>query len=492
MAYNLVTLHDQLVRYTSFEDDDFVLRMEANEAAIYGQRALNLLHEAKSVLCEKYAVQIPDRVVVEIFPQQKDFAIRTFGMPGGSGYLGVCFGRLITANSPASQGSSPSNWQAVLWHEFCHVVTLEKTKNRMPRWLSEGISVYEERQRQAGWGEQMTPQYREMILGEELTPVSQLSGAFLRPKSPVHLQFAYYESSLVVEYLIERYGLEILQRILDDLGAGLPINETLQRYTGSIDALDAEFAKYARERAHQVAPDLDFHREALPAPPTLVSLDILLKKQPNNYWALKQKAQLLMEAEQWSAAKEILKRLHQAYPQDPTSGNATLQLAKLYGEIDDVDSQRKMLQAAVDLDADNVGSLQALAELQAAGQDWPALAETCERIIAVNPFLSQPHTYLATAAQATDRPDLAVLALQAKVQLDPVDPAGNYFALADSLTKAGRTKEAKRQVLKALELAPRYFEAQQLLLNLSSSDEQSSIESSEPVVEPRARRRPAR
>ena len=130
--------------------------------------------------------------------------IRTFGLPGGDGFLGVCFGRVITANSPASRGNSPANWEAVLWHEFCHVVTLEKTRNKMPRWLSEGISVYEERQANSTWGQTMTPVYRQMILEGELTPVSRLSGAFLQPKSAMHLQFAYFESSLVVEFLIKR------------------------------------------------------------------------------------------------------------------------------------------------------------------------------------------------------------------------------------------------------------------------------------------------
>ena len=32
----------------------------------------------------------------------------------------------FTANSPAAQAGHPANWQAVLWHEFCHVVTLQK------------------------------------------------------------------------------------------------------------------------------------------------------------------------------------------------------------------------------------------------------------------------------------------------------------------------------------------------------------------------------
>ena len=52
----------------------------------------------------------------------------------------------------------------------------------------------------------MDPKFRAMILGEDLTPVSRLSGAFLKPASQRHLQFAYFESSLVVEYLVERYG----------------------------------------------------------------------------------------------------------------------------------------------------------------------------------------------------------------------------------------------------------------------------------------------
>ena len=63
------------------------------------------------------------------------------------------------------------------------------------------------------------------------------------------MQFAYFESSLVVEYLVEKYGLETLKRVLVDLGVGMPINESLARYAGSIEALDAEFAQYARRRA---------------------------------------------------------------------------------------------------------------------------------------------------------------------------------------------------------------------------------------------------
>ena len=235
MAFNLKTLQTRLAQFTTIEVPGFIIRMDAREAKIYGPHVVELLEEAMATLSEKYDVSLEQPVTVEIFPQQSDFAIRTFGLPGGDGFLGVCFGSLITANSPASQGDSPSNWQSVLWHEFCHVITLNKTRNRMPRWLSEGISVFEELQRNPSWGQRMNPTYKAMLLGEDFVPLSQLSQAFLRPKSGVHLQFAYYESSLAVRYLIETHGYPLLLKLLDDLGMGVPIDEAfapVRRYGG--------------------------------------------------------------------------------------------------------------------------------------------------------------------------------------------------------------------------------------------------------------------
>ena len=39
----------------------------------------------------------------------------------------------------------------------------------------------------------------------------------MRPKSGAHLQFAYFESSLVVEWLLERWGPEKMKQLLADL-----------------------------------------------------------------------------------------------------------------------------------------------------------------------------------------------------------------------------------------------------------------------------------
>jgi len=65
--------------------------------------------------------------------------------------------------------------------------------------------------------------------------------------------------------------------------------------------------------------------------------------------------------------------------------------------------------------------------------------------------------------------DTAVKAFHAVVALKPVDQAGAYTDLAESYLKNGRRAEARKQVLAALEIAPSYQRAQDLLLAIAES-----------------------
>ncbi|MGI9517740.1 MAG: tetratricopeptide repeat protein [Pirellulaceae bacterium] len=474
VAYNLVTLGNDLDDFAVLQRDGFILRMEPHEASVYGTEVLDLLVAARSELSSKYDVQVAEPIFVEIFPKQKDFAIRTFGLPGGAGYLGVCFGRVITMNSPATQSRTGSNWKAVLWHEFCHVVTLQKTSNKMPRWLSEGISVYEESQRDPAWGQSMTPEYREMILGDDLTPVSELSGVFLKPDSGQHLQFAYYESSLVVEYLIEKYGVDTLKRILDDLQMGMPINDTLGRYTGDVKLLDKEFADYARQRARDLAPLADWEQPELPASATLEQWQQWNDDHPDNFYGLKAVATLLVREQKWDEAESVLQRLLEVFPDYRGSDNAYSLLAVVARGRGDTDREIEMLQKSADLQSGAIDVYQRVASLASEREDWTDVIRQAGRLLAVNPLVPGPHRLLAHAAEQTGDHVSAVKSLQALTQLDPIDPAETYFRYAQALYRNGQTEMARRQVLKCLEEAPRYREAHQLLLELKAADKEIS------------------
>jgi tetratricopeptide (TPR) repeat protein len=483
VAYNLVTLRDRLAGFRTLEDDGFIVRMDTREADLYGQRVLALLRRARKTLGEKYGIMLKEPVIVEIFPQRKEFAVRTFGMPGADGFLGVCFGRVITANSPASQGESPSNWEAVLWHEICHVVTLTKTHNKMPRWLSEGISVYEEEQEDATWGESLSPQFREMILGDALTPLSQLSSAFLAPETPRHLQFAYYESALAVDFFVRRFGPEALRGLLDDLGAGVPINEALPRQTKkSLEQLDRDFAGFAHERAKSVAPDLTWEEPDLPADADSAAVAAWLEKHPKSFWGQRRLAARLVIEEKWPQAKDVLDKLKGLYPEYVGPENAYVLLATVSKRLTEPAAEHAVLEELAQRDGSASPAYLRLMELDESAADWRGLAKNARRLLAVNPLIPTPHRQLARASEQLGERDEAVTAYRALSLLDDTDPADVHYRLAKLLSQSGKPDEARREVLKSLEEAPRFRDAHRLLLELVDKDKPAAAS---PPVSPR-------
>ena len=62
---------------------------------------------------------------------------------------------------------------------------------------------------------------------------------------------------------------------------------------------------------------------------------------------------------------------------------------------------------------------------------------------------------------------VAIAAYRALIGLNASDPAGAHFDLARALLASGIEQEAKREVLRALEIAPSFIKAQELLLKLS-------------------------
>ncbi len=467
-AYNLVTLRDSMSKYAALTNDDFVIRMAGPEVAIYGPRVLALLRRAKQTLTTKYGVELAKPTYVEIFAEQRDFAVRTFGLPDVAGFLGVCFGRVVTANSPASS-SSATNWESVLWHEFCHVVTLQMTKNKMPRWLSEGISVYEERQVQPSSGMRIDSRYREMILGDDLVPVGKLSAAFLSPKTSRHLQFAYLESSLVVEFIIGRFGIEKLRNILADLKGGTEINVALAKHTVELETLEKDFAEYAKEQAKQLAPKLDWTRPEpeLLMPDGAAELAIWELKHPDNFHTLRLKAQQLVERQKWEAAKVPLRKLVELYPAQKGSDSVYRTLVAALKALNDTASEREVLKKWAEVDDEATDAYLRLMELGTADRDWPVVMRNAERYLAVNPLVAPPYRYLAQAATATGDESAAVVAWRTLIQLDVPERADAHFQLARLLHRRGETAEARRHLLLALEETPRYREALTLLLEIN-------------------------
>ena len=476
-AYNLVNLRDHLAKFTTLQAGRFIVRMAEREAVVYGQEVLDLLIQAEFELCEKYGIELEQPVVLELFPDQQDFAVRTFGIPGGDGFLGVCFGNVITANSPKAE--HPSNWKATLWHEFCHVVTLNKTDNKMPRWFSEGISVYEELQKNPTWGQQMSPQYRTMILEGQLTPIGELSAAFLSPKTPLHLQFAYYESCLVIEFLVDKYGYETLKAILADLADGKDINQAISEHAEPLERIEKDFMAFARKRAEDLAPDVDWEQsqEGQLVATDSETLAEWLKEHPNNIWALTLYAKSLMADGRWEQAKEPLNKLIKLYPQYVGQDNAYQLLAEAHKNLDQTEQEREVLEKLASNSSDAIYAYGRLMEIATENENWQEVVKNGERYMAVYPLLTKLYWQLGSAYEELGRDEKAIGAYRRLLTLDYADPAALNYRLG-RLLEDKDPAAAKRHVLVALAEAPRFREAHKLLLRII---EENNSEQHEPV-----------
>ena len=466
VSFNLANLKDSLGSFVTLTNSNFIVRMGKQEAPIYGDRVMDLLSRAHTNLCQKYGIQLEGPTSVEVFPDQKDFAVRTFGMPGGAGYLGVCFGRLITANSPATQSGKAASWESVLWHEFCHVVTLQMTRNKMPRWLSEGISVYEELQANPSWGQGLTPRYREMILGEDLRKISDLSAAFMAPPSGEHLMFAYFQSYLAVRFIVEKHGVDSLRKILKDLRLGVTMNDALARHTAALDLLETDFALFARGLATSLAPRLEWDK---PESGSLFSKDgkptEWLQQHPKNYYVLLETARQKVRSRNWAEAKAPLQTLVDNYPRQTGPGSPYELLAQTHRALNETDDEKRVLERWAVIDSNAPDAYSRLMEFGAKAGDWTAVMQNVDRYLAVNPLSHTPYAFWGRAAEAAGRSAEAIKAYQILLKLDPPDPSGAHFHLA-SLLRKENPSAARRHALQSLEESPRFREAHALLMQM--------------------------
>jgi tetratricopeptide (TPR) repeat protein len=162
-AFNLLEVADEMDTFTTVGDGLWRLRLPSLEADVLSAEMLALLRKASSRYEPLYDVTLERPVIVQMFRDHDSFMVRSTGLPGNAGHLGICFGGLITMDSPRARPTGAVNWRQILWHEFVHVITLQKTRNRMPRWLSEGISVFEETRLDLAWGQRLDPDFREVL-----------------------------------------------------------------------------------------------------------------------------------------------------------------------------------------------------------------------------------------------------------------------------------------------------------------------------------------
>ena len=105
-----------------------------------------------------------------------------------------------------------------------------------------------------------------------------------------------------------------------------------------------------------------------------------------------------------------------------------------------------------------------LAELAEKANDQTMVAFATDRIVALDPFDASGHTGLGRLALRSRDAPVAMREFKVALAIGPADRASAHCDLAESYLLAGRPADAKREALAALEIAPSFERAQDLLL----------------------------
>ena len=463
-AKNTLDLLDSMADFKETKRGAFIIKASAQESDVLAPYAASLLEEAAAKLTAKYRFTPKAPIVIEIFQNHEDFAVRTLGMPG-LGALGVCFGLVIAQDSPSAREAGEFNWGSTLWHEYTHVITLQMTDYRIPRWFSEGLSVYEERRARPGWGDDWNPLFVRAFMDKRWFKIADLDAGFQRPKSPQDVPIAYFQASQVCEFIVERFGFDAILRMLALYRDKARTPDVLQQVLKMSESdFDREFAAYVEAKARPL-------HQALSTPNNVVaslSKDEVLKAlTTQDTFALRIRAAELLAADgDTQGAVTHYIRAMELFPYVSGPGNPYDALAKLLEQKGDNAQAAKVLDGLVKTDENNLEALKTIARLRLALGERQQALDALQASFFISPFDYKLHTQAGELANELKDHARALTEFQVALALSPPNIAEANYNVASAYHALGRQPEAKRSVLRALEAAPRYEKAQELLLRI--------------------------
>jgi tetratricopeptide (TPR) repeat protein len=463
LTLNLLTLLDELDKFETITDGKIMFRFHPQEVGVMREYALPLAKDALATLEKRYQFEAKGPILVEMFPKHDDFAVRTLGLPGMIGALGACFGRVVTLDSPRARGPGEFNWGETLWHEMAHVITLQMSNNRLPRWLSEGASVYEERRARPEWGREMDVPFAQALNEGKILKLADLNEGFSDPRM---ISLAYYQSSLVVEHLIETYGEPTYHQFIRSYGRGLETEPAMKEIFGaSIDEIQKAFDASLEKRYADL-------RRALKRPETKenTSVDELKKlaaENPDSFGVHMQLGIELNKAGDKAAAIASFERAAKLIPWATGENNPHAYIAQIAIEQKDNERAVQALEELLRVDHSDVEAARKLVSLVASGSDPARQERAYQRVVDVDPFDAQAQLGLGRLALKRKDNAVALRALRAALATNPPDRVTTHTDLAEAYLATGDAARAKQHTLEALEIAPTYERALDLLLRIN-------------------------
>jgi tetratricopeptide (TPR) repeat protein len=452
-AVNTLRLMDSFVDFRLVDDlpatkggVPVVLRLHEDEADAIAPYATELIRDSIDVFTKRYGFELREPVVVEMYPDHEDFAVRTAGMPG-LGILGATFGYVIAMDSPSGRPPEQFQWGTTLWHEMAHVFTLEATDHLVPRWYSEGISVFEEWRSGPNPGVRIPMSVYKAMQDDLFLPIAGLDEGFVRPTYDEQVIVSYMQAGLVCDFIERRFGGDKLQDMLSAFREGQTTAEAIELVTGLAPGnFDDAFAEFVA----------DEHGNAL--------------ENLENWHHKQSEIGRKMQAEEWRDAIKLATELTEIIPDYIEPDSPWLAIARAHNEL----GERRQALAALETFRRNGGydptALKRLGHwLVEAGRNEDAI-DAFRSVMLVDPLDVELHGELGDLLLGADRAAEARREYEIALSLEPHDMATAWYRLAQAEYALGNIEVSQAHLLQALDVAPHFRPAQRLLLEIAGGD----------------------
>ncbi len=443
---NTLKLIDSLENYDfiRLQNPDLVLQLHKGESAALRPYVAQIARESIASFARRYGYTPESPITIELYREHGDFEVRTAGLTG-IGLLGVTFGHLVAMDSPSGQRRGDFHWGSVLWHEMAHVFTLSATAHRVPRWLSEGLSVYEEWTSGPTPGVSVSTRTLDMFKDGRFLPVASIDQGFMRPTYEGQVQVSYDQAGLICLFAAERFGFQKLAQYLrafnDD--AVTTASGISAVFEVTPEQFDAEFTQFMERRFAAYLKD------------------------PSRWQDLLRRAHAMLDARNWAAAREAAQAAIEMLPEYTSRGSGYEVLAAAEEGAGNNAAAIAALQAWRKAGGWNPAGLRKLADLLLAGKRNNEAAEVLAALNWSDPLVPDDHDRLGRLLIEQNRAGEAVREYEVLLALQPLDTAAANFGMARALRLAGEEARAKRHLLQSLETAPNYRPAQRLLLEMT-------------------------
>ncbi len=175
---------------------------------------------------------------------QTDFKNRIgAAVPDWGAAVALPYKQMIVLKSPANFRLGKSLFELIK-HEYTHLALQDRLNHiEPPRWLNEGLAMYIAFE----WGWTSNIALSNAVVFGSVVPLREIEKMNRFPEGQARI--AYAQSYMAVKYLLEQYGFDSFNILLDNLRDRQSIDDALITATGSnYDGFEKEFNNYLRTK----------------------------------------------------------------------------------------------------------------------------------------------------------------------------------------------------------------------------------------------------